>query len=139
MPILPNARHEAYCQHRFKGKSIDDAYKLAGFKPNRGNAARLNANEGVQKRLAELQSAVAAKATVTVEDIIRQLDEDRQFARECGSAAAAVSATVNKAKILGIGAQPLAPTKPDADEPEVEDQPAGSNVVHFDAALKRFG
>lgn len=72
MPILSNPKHEAFCQQRVQGKSIDDAYVLAGFKANRGNAARLNANESVQQRIAELQSKTVEKAEI---DIIRVLKE----------------------------------------------------------------
>lgn len=42
------------------------------------------------------------KAVETVETIAAQLDEDRAFAREAGQSAAAVTATVAKAKLLGL-------------------------------------
>lgn len=62
MPVLPNARHERFAQARAKGKTIDEAYAEAGFKANRGNAARLNAIESVRKRVEEITSRVAEKA-----------------------------------------------------------------------------
>lgn len=99
---LKNARHERFSQERAKGKAIDAAYADAGFKPNRGNAARLNANESVQARIAELQARVAEKVEITVADIARQLDEDREFAKQNKHSAAAVSATLGKAKLLGL-------------------------------------
>lgn len=99
---LKNARHEAYCRERAKGRSIEDAYVAAGFKANRGNAGRLNANERVLARVAELQARVAERVVITAADIATQLDEDRQFARECAVPAAAVSATMGKAKVLGL-------------------------------------
>lgn len=102
MPVLDNARHEAFAQHLAKQKTADEAYVLAGFKANRGNATRLKANESVQRRIAELLSRAAERTVVTVEDIAKQLDEDRTFARENGAAAAAVSATLGKAKVLGL-------------------------------------
>jgi phage terminase small subunit len=102
MPVLDNARHERFAQALAKGETADAAYVSAGFSANRGNAARLNANESVRKRVAELQAKAAEKAVVTVEDIARQLDEDRDFARTNGSAAAAVAATLGKAKVLGL-------------------------------------
>lgn len=102
MPILKNTRHEAFAQALAQGKSADESYQLAGFKANRGNASTLKANQIIADRVAELQGKAAAKAVVTIEDIARQLDEDRQFAREVGSAAASVAATMGKAKVLGL-------------------------------------
>lgn len=73
MPVLKNPRHEAFAQLRAKGKSSDDAYEAAGYKPNRGNAARLNAKESVRARISELQSAGAERTEVTVGQVITEL------------------------------------------------------------------
>lgn len=54
MAALPNARHERYAQGLAEGLSADAAYEVAGFKANRGNAARLKANENIERRVAEL-------------------------------------------------------------------------------------
>lgn len=102
MAVLKNARHEKFAQERAKGKSVDAAYVDAGFKANRGNAARLNANESIQARIAELQGKAADVAVITAADIAKQLDEDRKFAKDVGAAAAMVSATMGKAKVLGL-------------------------------------
>jgi phage terminase small subunit len=102
MAPLSNARHEAFAQHLAKGLSASEAYVKAGYSANEGNCIRLKGNERVAARLAELQAKAAQKAVVTVEDIARQLDEDRAFAVSTGSASAAVSATLGKAKVLGL-------------------------------------
>jgi phage terminase small subunit len=102
MPILPNPRHESFAQALAKGKSAAEAYVAAGYKDNRSAASRLSTNVNVAARVAELQGKAAERAILTVEDIARQLDEDRTFARENGAAAAAVSATMGKAKVLGL-------------------------------------
>ncbi len=68
MPVLKNARHESMAQALAQGKTADDAYAEAGFKPNRGNAARLKANDSIQKRVAEIKSRVAEKAEWTAAD-----------------------------------------------------------------------
>ncbi|RVG81336.1 terminase small subunit [Sinorhizobium meliloti] len=73
MPVLKNARHEKFAQELAKGKTADEAYQLAGFKPNRGNAARLNANESIQARVAEIQGKGALKAEATVERVLKEL------------------------------------------------------------------
>ncbi|WP_431490952.1 hypothetical protein [Paraburkholderia fungorum] len=99
---LENARHERFCQERAKGKTVDEAYVLAGFKPSRSNAHRLSTNEGVRARIAELLGRAAMRAEITAADIANQLDEDRLFARTHKQSAAAVSATLGKAKVLGL-------------------------------------
>ena len=105
MPALKNARHEAFAQARAKGKSIDDAYVLAGFKANRGNAARLNAYESVAVRVAELQEKAAKKVEVTVESLAGELEEARALALAEKQSSAAVSATMGKAKLFGLGVE----------------------------------
>jgi len=99
---LKNTRHERFCQESAKGKSTDEAYVLAGFKANRGNAARLKANEDVRGRILELQERAAHRTEITAADIAKQLDDDRTFARSLKQSAAAVTATMGKAKVLGL-------------------------------------
>lgn len=73
MPILPNPRHESFAQALAKGKTADEAYALAGFKPHRSNASRLSANDNIRARVAELQSRAADKAEWTVADRLEML------------------------------------------------------------------
>jgi len=66
MAVLPNARHEAFAQALAKGKTADDAYAQAGFKPDRGNASRLQQKDSIRQRVAELlewSATVEQKAT----------------------------------------------------------------------------
>jgi phage terminase small subunit len=35
MPVLSNPKHERFAQELAKGKTADEAYQLAGCKPNR--------------------------------------------------------------------------------------------------------
>jgi len=73
MSVLKNARHERYAQALASGMTVDDAYVDAGFKANRGNAARLNANESIRKRVTEILDAGAQRAEITVERVLREL------------------------------------------------------------------
>lgn len=103
---LKNARHERFAQELAKGKAQHDAFQLAGFKAS-GNAARVNASRlltdaNVAARVLELKEKAAERTIVTVADIAQQLDEDREFARDLKQAAAAVSASMGKAKVLGL-------------------------------------
>jgi hypothetical protein len=66
MGVLANTKHEAFAQARFKGETIDAAYVTAGFSPNRGNAARLNAKESILARITELMGEAANQATKNI-------------------------------------------------------------------------
>jgi phage terminase small subunit len=99
---LKNARHERFAQELAKGKSQVEAYRVAGYRPNDGHAARLAGNGRIAERMAELKTRAAEKVIVTVADIAQQLDDDREFARLLKVPAAAVSATMGKAKVLGL-------------------------------------
>lgn len=73
MPALKNARHERFAQERAKAVSIDEAYINAGFSANRGNACRLNANESVLARVAELLERAATRTEITVASLTDRL------------------------------------------------------------------
>jgi hypothetical protein len=102
MPVLKNPKHEAFCQGIVMGKSQDEAYRSAGFKPARQNAHRLITQDYILARIAELRLPVAVQFEITVEQIARMLIEDRAFAIECESASAAVAATMGLAKLGGL-------------------------------------
>src|SRR5690606_25662960 len=87
------------------GKTADEAYALAGYKPNRGNAATLKANQSILDRVAELQQRAAKKVEVTVESLAIELEEARQIAMAEKQSSAAVSATMGKAELFGLGVE----------------------------------
>lgn len=102
MPVLKNARHEAFAQALAKGKSATDAYSLAGYKSDRGAASRLSANVSIKARVTELQAKVAKKVEVTVESLSAELDEARGIAKGEKQPGAMVQATMGKAKLFGL-------------------------------------
>ena len=102
MAPLNNARHEAFCRALFEGKSADEAFVIAGYKRNRGNASRLKANESVSRRLAELQHEAAKSAKITIESICEELSEATAVAKSKGQAQAMVSASALRAKLAGL-------------------------------------
>ena len=59
------------------GKTADAAYVLAGYQENRSNAARLNASQNIQRRVAEIQSIGAELAAITVEGLIAEAEAAR--------------------------------------------------------------
>jgi len=102
MPVLPNAKHERFCQLRLEGKSQEEAYRLAGYKPDPGAASRLSRNVGVKKRMEELHIVALGKTEVTVESMAAQFDEDRALAIKWKQASAAHAASNSKAKLYGL-------------------------------------
>jgi phage terminase small subunit len=104
--VLTNAKHEKFAQALAKGKTQVDAYAAAKYaatgKVAEANASRLLRNAKVAARVAELLERAANRAECTVADIARQLDEDREFARNLQNPSAAISATMGKAKVLGL-------------------------------------
>lgn len=73
MPVLTNARHERFAQELAKGKTADEAYILAGFSENRGNATRLKSNESIQARIAEILQRGAARVEITQARVLEEL------------------------------------------------------------------
>ena len=65
MAPLKNQRRELFAQALARGNTADDAYAEAGFSPNRGNAARLKANEDILARVLELQERAERRLFLT--------------------------------------------------------------------------
>ena len=107
MPTLRNPRHERFAQELATGKTADAAYGLAGYRENRSNAARLSANQDIEKRVAEIQAVGAELAAITVETLIAEAEAARS-----GGAAAAVAAITAKAKLAGLWREKVAQTDP---------------------------
>jgi phage terminase small subunit len=101
MPALSNARHELFAQALAKGETADAAYQKAGYRPNRGNAATLKANQSVEARVAELQGKSAERAVVTTESLIAEADEIKAKAMATAQLSAANAALTLKAKLAG--------------------------------------
>ena len=73
MPALSNSRHELFAQGLADGKTADEAYVAAGFKPSRGNASRLKANDSVAARVDEILTASAARVEITKARVLEEL------------------------------------------------------------------
>ncbi|TIW37182.1 MAG: Terminase small subunit, partial [Mesorhizobium sp.] len=106
MPILRNPRHERFAQGIAKGLSGKAAYVEAGYRST-GNAAEVGAaklvrNGKIAARIAELQARQVRRLDVTVESIVAELEEARGAALAHKQLAAAVAASLGKAKLLGL-------------------------------------
>ena len=99
---LRNARWERFCVALAEGRTGDEAYEIAGFQKNRGNAARLKATEAIRNRLAELQEVAAKDNAITIQSICAELDAANTVARAKGQASAMISAAALRAKLGGL-------------------------------------
>src|SRR5262245_420818 len=70
---LANLRHERFAQALARGKTATEAYVLAGYKANDGNASRMKGNERISARVHEIVGRAAERAEVDVERILREL------------------------------------------------------------------
>lgn len=105
MAVLKNARHEAFAQALASGKTADAAYVEAGYKENRHNAAALAREEHISTRVAEILAKLAKRAEITVHSLADELEEARAIALAEKQSSAAVSATMGKAKLFGLGVE----------------------------------
>lgn len=80
------------------------SYAATGMKPPTVHRAAFSLleNPKVAARLEELKERARRRHDVTIDSITEELVEDRRFAREHGSPAAALSATLGKARLHGL-------------------------------------
>lgn len=89
------AYRRAYTVNKMTQKSVDE------------KASQIMAKVKIRSRVQELRDNVAKKAAITVESLLNELEEARQAAlsAETVQSSAAVSATMSKAKLLGLDKQ----------------------------------
>lgn len=121
MTALTNPKHERFAQELFKGKTADEAYQVAGYQPSRKNASRLRANEDIQRRIAELQSASALRVEVTVASLIQEAGEIQAAAMQEKQLSAATAALTIKAKLAGLWIDKAENTNRNVDPARVTD------------------
>lgn len=101
-------KQEAFCQAYVETGNASEAYRRAysaeKMKPAVVNvkASELLATGKISVRVAELQQNALDHHELKVADIARMLIEDRKFAREMETPAAAVSASMGLAKLFGL-------------------------------------
>jgi phage terminase small subunit len=114
MPALPNPRHELFAQALVAGlagktrieRAQSTAYLAAYQSCSNGNSAEACASirraKPILERVREIQQAAAKRIEETPERIAQELNEVRDEARKDKAHAAAVSAILGKAKVLGL-------------------------------------
>lgn len=104
-------KQENFCLAYLETGNASEAYRRAynaqNMKPEsiNVNASKLLSGAKIAQRLDELRAPAIAKAQLTVEDLLRELEEARRMALETEAPAPAVSATMGKAKLLGLDKQ----------------------------------
>lgn len=83
------------------------AYNAEEMKPEtvHRKASELLADGKITARIAELQADHQARHNITVDDLLDELEEARQMAKDNGNSSAMVTATMGKAKLLGLDKQ----------------------------------
>ncbi|TSB03975.1 terminase small subunit [Sphingorhabdus contaminans] len=101
-------KQEAFCLAYVETGNASEAYRRAydaeNMKPETINvqASKMLSDPKIAIRLAVLRDEHVERHNLTVDDLIAQLDEDRTFARDLKAPAAAITASMGKAKLLGF-------------------------------------
>jgi len=109
MALTP--KQENFCLAYLETGNASEAYRRSydaeNMTPESVNrkAKELIDNGKIAARLSELRAPVIAKAQLTVEDLLAELEEARKLAIDTETPAPAVSATMGKAKLLGLDKQ----------------------------------
>lgn len=104
-------KQEGFCKSFIETGNASEAYRLhygaEKMKPETVNrsAKELLDNHKITARIEELRGELKEKFNLTVEDLIAELEENRQAALGNGQCGPAVSATMGKARILGLDKQ----------------------------------
>ena len=101
-------KQERFCQVYIETGNASEAYRQAynteKMKPESVNSKGYQLLQQVQitARLDELRAEHKKRHEITVDTLVAELEEARKLAFETDKAAAAVSATMGKAKLLGL-------------------------------------
>ena len=102
MTALSNPKHERFAQELAKGKSATEAYVIAGYKPNDGNAATLKGNQRILDRMSEIQDRAVLRTEITIASLMEEAAEIQAAALKANQHSAAVAALTAKAKLAGL-------------------------------------
>lgn len=106
-------KQEKFCKAYIEKSNASEAYRIAynssEMKPETiHNKASLLMNKGeIRARIKELQEKAEARHDITVDSLLKELEEARIAAltAETPQSSAAVNATMSKAKLLGLDKQ----------------------------------
>ena len=104
-------KQESFCLSYIETGNASEAYRRA-YSTSRMNTATINRkakelldNGKITARIDELKAKHAKRHEITVDDLIAELEEARQLAIDTSQSGSAVTATMGKAKLLGLDKQ----------------------------------
>ncbi|SUA58272.1 terminase small subunit [Oligella urethralis] len=104
-------KQEAFCLAYIETGNASEAYRQA-YSASRMKSATVNSkayellrNGEITARIDELKANHAKRHEITVDDLIAELEEARQLAIDTSQSGSAVTATMGKAKLLGLDKQ----------------------------------
>lgn len=100
------------------------AARLAGYSNPKTAATRLKKNPKIKLKLDSLRQKAMQRAQLSLEKLLEELEEARQVAIDKEMAAAAVSASMGKAKLLGLD-------KPQKEQEEEKESEIPQVLVKF--------
>lgn len=114
---------QAFVETGNQSEAYRRVYKSDTMKPTTINrkAKEVADREHVAAYIAELQGEHRQRHNITVDDLVDELEEARKVGKNEGSAAAMVSATMGKAKLLGMDKQIIDHTSSDGSMTPVPD------------------
>ena len=91
----------------FELGNASEAYKRAYNSHAKPNTLHRKANDllkhpVIKKEVQTMQAQARERNQVTIDNVVDELEEARQIAKQSGNASAMVSATLGKAKVLGL-------------------------------------
>lgn len=101
-------KQEKFCQKYVEVSVASDAYRFAyncdrmKIESVHRQACELLKNIKVASRIDELKANAAKRNEITVDDLVKELEESRDLAKELEKPEAMNSATMGKAKLLGL-------------------------------------
>ena len=105
MPVLSNTRRERFAQEIAKGKTIIEAYEVAGYVPDDGNASKMAAYPEITARIQEITGKAAIRAEISVakftEDLLRIAKKAEDYDSAQGLAVSK-GAIMDAAKLNGL-------------------------------------
>lgn len=111
MPALKKAKHELFAQKWHELDNKTEAYKQSHPASKRwkdatinSRASELSKDSKVLGRYQELQELAGAKHGITIDNLLKELDEIKSLAMdlETPQCSAAVSSVMSKAKLVGF-------------------------------------
>ena len=107
MPPLDNPKRDRFCREYVIDTNGAQAAIRAGYSAGSAKvtASRLLTDDNVQRRIAELQGAVASRLEITHDSVLREIEETRLRAVAAEQHSTALKASELKGKHIGMWPQ----------------------------------